>query len=220
MELIEYPDREVLNLELAQIVAEELAGAIRARGAATLCLPGGSTPAPFMSALSAAAIPWEHVSVLPGDERLVDEEHNRSNARLIRRHLLDGRGAAARLVPLYDPADADPAAGAAARIAPILPLSSLVLGMGTDLHVASLFPGAEGLAAVLAPGAPVVAAMRAPDGEARLTLTLPVLSAVARAHLLVTGADKRSALDRAGELDPLQAPVRALWPGLTVHWAE
>lgn len=223
MKLIEYPDREVLTLDLAQRVGEELANAIRACGAASLCLPGGSTPAPLMAALSAVPLDWGKVTVFPGDERCVPADHRRSNARLIRRNLLDGRAAAARLVPLYDPeqdGDRCDADAAAARIAPHLPISSLVVGMGHDGHVASLFPGAEGLAGALAADAPPVAALSAPDGEARLTLSAAALRTASCAHLLILGADKREALDRAAALDPMTAPIRALWPDLIVHWAE
>ena len=93
--------------------------------------------------------------------------------------------------------------------------------MGTDMHTASLFPGADRLAEALAPDAPALMALRAPGaGEPRVTLTARVLADAMACHILITGADKRAALDRAQGLAPEEAPVRAVLANATVHWAE
>lgn len=115
MKLTEHPDREALTLAVAQDIAESLGMALKTRDRAVLCLPGGSTPVPVYKALAAAPLDWARVVVLPGDERWVAPDHNRSNARLIRRNLID-EGAAAELVPLYTEG-LDPDAGAAAAAA-------------------------------------------------------------------------------------------------------
>ncbi|HRO14246.1 MAG TPA: 6-phosphogluconolactonase [Paracoccus sp. (in: a-proteobacteria)] len=221
MKLIEYPDRESLTLGVAQDVTSALGMALRTQDRAVLSLPGGSTPVPVFKALSAAPLDWDRVAIVPNDERWVPSDHARSNARLIRRHLLD-EGIAAQLVDLYDP-DLDPDQGAAAaaeRVAPLLPLSVLLLGMGEDMHVASLFPGAEGLAAALANDAPAVLAIRSEAApEPRVTLTMPVLKGATEAFLMITGPEKLAALERASALPVEEAPVKALLKGLTVHYA-
>ncbi|MFN9955098.1 MAG: 6-phosphogluconolactonase, partial [bacterium] len=105
------------------------------------------------------------------------ETSERANARLIRARLMVGKAAAARLIPLYAPADRpeDRLDELAGGVAAALPLSVVLLGMGEDMHVASIFPGAAGLQAALQGEAPV-AALRAPGlPEARVTLTAPVL---------------------------------------------
>jgi 6-phosphogluconolactonase len=222
MNLIEHPDREALTLAVAQDIAEALGMALKTRERAVLCLPGGSTPVPVFKALAAARLEWDRVIVVPSDERWVPPDHARSNARLIRRNLID-EGAGAELIELYAER-MDPAAGAAAaseRIAPLLPLSVLLLGMGEDMHTASLFPGAEGLAAALDSAAPPVLPIRAAAAdEPRVTLTVPALCSATESFLLITGPEKYEALERAASLPVEEAPVRAVLKGIKVHYAE
>ena len=106
-------------------------------------------------------------------------------------------------------------------VRPHLPISVLLLGMGADMHTASLFPGADRLAEALAADAPILLPMRAEAaGEPRVTLTAPVLRGAMNIHILITGTEKRDALERALTLTPEEAPVRAVLDNATVHWAE
>lgn len=223
MELVEYPDREALFLALAGRIAGELGQALRLSGRASLSVPGGTTPGPLFDLLSAVDLDWPNITVVPNDERWVPEAHPRSNLALLRSRLLQGKAADAALVPLYLPAP-DPdevVAVLCERIFPLLPLTCAVLGMGEDMHTASLFPGGDNLAAALASDAPPLVAMRAPTAaEARVTLTAPVLGGALHVHLLILGATKRDALARARSLPADQAPVRAVMDVATVHWAE
>lgn len=223
MELIEYPDREALFLGLAGRLASELTEAVRLNGQASFSVPGGSTPGPVFDTLSGTDLPWEHIAVFLNDERWVPEDSPRSNTRLLRERLLRGPAHRARLVPLYAPAEApEPMLQALADgLRPHLPISVLLLGMGADMHTASLFPGADQLAQALASDAPPLMALRAEAaGEPRITLTAPVLRDAMHIHILITGQDKREALARAQNLPPEQAPVRAVLDHATVHWAE
>lgn len=222
MNLIEYPDRDLMFMALADRIASDIGAAIRQQGRATLTVPGGATPGPVFDTLSGVALDWGKVTVIPNDERWVPESSERSNARLIRGRLLRGEAAAAQLVPLYAPVDTPETAMDAlvAAVEPWLPLDVALLGMGADMHTASLFPGADRLKAALAPEAPVLMAMRAEAaGEPRVTLTARVLSAAMRIHVLIAGADKRAALERAQGLPAEEAPVRAILANATVHWA-
>jgi 6-phosphogluconolactonase len=218
-----YPDREFLMLGLANVIAGQLADFLRREGKASLSVPGGSTPGPIFDTLSGVDIDWANVAVFLNDERWVDEDSPRSNTRLLRERLLRGKAAAARLVPLYAPAAAPEQAldELSEGIAPHLPISVLLLGMGADMHTASLFPGAYRLEQALAADAPVLMALRAEAaGEPRITLTAPVLRGAMNIHILITGNEKRAALERAMELAPTEAPVRAVLDNATVHWAE
>ncbi len=107
-----------------------------------------------------------------------------------------------------------------APLVPEFPLSVLLLGMGADMHTASLFAGAPGLEAALAPNAPILIAQQPPtQDEIRVSLSARVLNGAMFKHLLITGSDKRAALDRAMNLPPEDAPVNAVLPEITVHWA-
>ena len=102
-----------------------------------------------------------------------------------------------------------------------MPIAVLLLGMGEDMHTASLFPGADNLAAALADDAPPLMAMRADAaGEPRITLTAPVLRAALATHIVITCAAKRAAIERAAQLSPLAAPVACVLGQAVVHWAE
>lgn len=223
IEFVEYPDREMMALMLADTLASQLGQHLRTSDWASLCVPGGTTPGPVFESLSATDLDWDRVTVFLGDERWVDGQHKRSNSRLLRRHLLKDKAAPAQYIDLYT-GDAEPdqaVDGLAERLQPFFPITVALLGMGNDMHTASLFPGADHLAAALDPDAPPVMAIRA-DGaeEPRITLTAPYLKNAINTHLLITGPDKREAFERAQSLDPMEAPIRALMDSITVHWAE
>ena len=223
MSLIAYPDRAQLYHGLAKVLAEELGAAITARGHASLSVPGGTTPGPVFDILSQMPLDWSKVAVFLNDERWVGEDCPRSNTGLLRARLLCGPAAKAKLVPLYAPAaqPEDQLAALAEGLAPHLPISVLLLGMGADMHTASLFPGADLLTQALAADAPPLMALRAEAaGEPRVTLTAPVLQAAEAIHILITGAEKRAAIERARDLPPELAPIRAVLDNATVHWAE
>ena len=223
MKLETYPDREFLMLGLANVIAGQLADFLRREGRASLSVPGGTTPGPIFDTLSGVDLDWSNVAVFLNDERWVSEDSPRSNTRLLRERLLRGKAAAAQLIPLYAdaPTPEEKLDDLAQGLRPHLPISVLLLGMGADMHTASLFPGADRLAEALAPDAPLLLPMRAEAaGEPRITLTAPVLKGAMNIHILITGPEKREALERALTLPPEQAPVRAILDNATVHWAE
>ena len=223
MEFREYPDRDMLELGLASTLGGELTNALQQREDVLFVVPGGSTPAPVFDALCATSLDWSRITVVPSDERWVSEDSPRSNARLIREHLLVERAAEATFISLYTgaPTPEDAFGELAERIEPLLPVSVALLGMGEDMHVASLFPGCKNLAAALRDEAPDVLPMHPPgQTEARITLTAPVLNGALSKHLVIVGDAKRAALEKAQKIgDPLQAPVVAVLDGAIVHWA-
>ena len=225
-DLMQYPDRAVLAIDLAEQVADQLANAIKARGKASLAVPGGTTPAAFLQALAKQDIAWERVSIMLTDERFVPENSERSNTRLLKENLLQGRAAAATLVPMVRAGDApeDVLGALMVGLNPTLPLDVVVLGMGEDMHTASLFPGADKLAEALRDDAPTLLPMRADGaGEPRITLTAPVLRGARYVHLLITGPAKLAALQEALlEGTESEAPVRVILArdDTEIHYAE
>jgi len=222
MNIKQYPDRDMLAIDLANSLAGELEQALFNHDQVSFAVPGGTTPGPIFDALCAADLDWSRIHVMATDERIVDPSNDRSNAKLIRERLLVNRAAAAQMVafeaPVEDPDSALPQL--AEQVAPLLPVSVLLLGMGADMHTASLFPAAPGLAKALSGESPL--AILRPDTmpEARLSLSAPVLDGALSKHLVIFGADKRAALDRAMSLPPEEAPVQAVLSEITVHWAE
>ncbi|TCM86529.1 6-phosphogluconolactonase [Rhodovulum steppense] len=220
MKLMSYPDSEMMMIDLANTLAGELNTVLFHAEQASIALPGGTTPGPLYDALCASSLDWNRVRVLPTDERLVPPDHPRSNEGMIRSRLLTGVAAEARMIGLRPGADG--MAGLTERVRRALPLDILVLGMGADMHVASLFPGAPELEDALRPDAPPVMQITAPgQSEPRVSLTGPALRGATVVHILITGTAKRAALERAVEIDdPLLAPVCAVLGSATIHWAE
>jgi 6-phosphogluconolactonase len=222
MDLIEYADAEMMMMDLANRMAGELRQALNSGDRVSLAVPGGTTPGPIFDSLCAVDLDWQRVDVMLTDERWVPETSERSNTRLLRQRLLTGKAAAARLIPLYLPADApeDRLAELEAGLAATLPLGVVLLGMGADMHTASIFPGADHLHEALYGTANLVA-MRAPGAaEPRITLSARVLRDAMHRHIVITGMAKRKAIEAARTMTPDEAPVAAILKGSVIHWAE
>lgn len=222
MKIREYPDQDMLAIDLANRIAGELGAALEHEERILLVVPGGTTPGPVFDALCAADLDWPRVDVTLSDERWLPEVHVRSNTRLIRERLLVNRAAKARFLPLYAKAETpeEVLPEIEVNILPSLPITVLLLGMGEDMHTASVFPGADRLEEALDPHAPVLIPMRAAGvPEPRVTFSARVLNDAMHKHVLITGPRKRAVLDRALRMPLQDAPIRAVLDGATVHWA-
>lgn len=222
-----HDSREALASELAGEVAGQLREAIGRNGNASLAVSGGQTPGAFFDALSRQPLDWARVVVTLVDERFVDEASPRSNARLVRERLLRNEAAAARFVPLFrDDASVEAAAFHADGevYALVRRLDVVVLGMGTDGHVASYFPDAENYEKLFLACDAVMAVKAKSAGEARLTVSPRLLANAANIHLHFEGAEKKALFDAAmAETGPRRLPVATVI-GLAkspvqVHWA-
>ena len=222
MKLIEYPTRDGMMAKVAETLADALRAALAQRDKVSLAVPGGTTPGPVFDALCEAPLDWSRVHVLLSDERWVPETDAQSNAALISARLMTGPAAAASFTP-YFTADSDidtAARDLSGQLSPLLPLDVLLLGMGADMHTASLFPGADGLEAAMSDDAQMFLPITVPKQETRrFTLTAPALRNAKTTHLLITGDDKRAALDRARMLPAHQAPVQTVLDNATIHWS-
>ena len=101
MNLIEYPDSEMMMIDLANTLAGEIENVLLTEERASFVGSGGSTPGPIYDNLCAADLDWSRVDISISDERWVPETSERSNARLIKERLMVGRAAKANYVPLY-----------------------------------------------------------------------------------------------------------------------
>jgi len=224
-----FTDCHALARALADRIAERLRAGIAARGQALLAVSGGSTPVHFFRQLSRAELDWSKVHVTLVDERWVPESHERSNARMVKADLLQHAASSAHFVPLYTDA-ATPEAGVAAvraRIAALpFPFDAVILGMGTDGHTASFFPGGDRLAEALdLAGTALLLPMRAAGaGEPRITFTLPALLDTQGLFLHIEGEPKRQLLADArlglgaGKDYPIRSVLIQTRVPVAVYW--
>ena len=222
MDFKEYADSEMMMIDLANVLASELRNALLSHDRVSLAVPGGTTPGPIFDSISAVDLHWDRVNVMLTDERWLPETSDRSNTKLLRERLLVGKAAAATYVPLYAdaPTPEEKLPELAANIAPMLPINVMLLGMGADMHTASIFPEADQLDLALT-GKDVLVAMRAPGApEPRITLSADVLKGAMSRHIVIIGDEKRAALEKARHLTPNEAPIAAVLNGATVHWAR
>lgn len=223
-----FADKATLAKELAESVADRIRTAIADRGTAAIAVSGGSTPAKFFNVLGKTKdIDWDKVIVTLVDERWVDETSSRSNALLVNEKMLQGPAAVARFFPLYSGGD-EPTDDAVAKTNALMadlpkPFAAVILGMGSDGHTASFFPGGDTLETALTAEGPTLA-IRAPGaGEPRITFTLPRLLDTDGLYLHIEGDEKASVLDAAlGDGPVADMPIRAVLRSgapVTVYWS-
>jgi 6-phosphogluconolactonase len=206
------PDPEAVAEAAAELVENAADRAVAARGVFHLALAGGSTPRRLYAILDGDRIDWSRTEVWFGDERCVPPDDDASNFRMARLALLDRVTPAA--VHRIETEAEDPAGAYEATLRSRIPgdpprLDLVLLGMGSDGHTASLFPGdpvwrdTERL--VLATVAPV-------EPRERISLTPRLLNAAREVVFLVTGASKAEALRRPPVVvvDPPDGTVRWL----------
>lgn len=220
----------------ADACAARLTGALSAalaeNGKGVFAGSGGSTPAPIYRRMAQADLDWSHVAVTLIDERYVPETSPESNAALLKRTLLAGPAAAARFVPLFYPAvtvDRAAALAAHALAAEGGKLDAILLGMGEDGHICSMFPDSPTLKTLLSPALQptVLGVPHGRDGAApsleRLSINLPYLMTARRVVMALTGAAKRTVFEREAAGDPATRPIAALIAAkvpLDVLWTE
>jgi len=131
------------SLALATHITSAIERRLAIQPEATLVVSGGSTPLVCYRQLAHSALPWQRIHVLPSDERCVPLGHAASNETMIRQSLLTDRAASANFVSVFDgtvsAGDACESLRQKLKTLP-LPFATVLLGMGTDGHFASLFP--------------------------------------------------------------------------------
>lgn len=210
--LICFPDLAAASEALAEQVADRLREILAQQARASLALPGGTTPGLFLRSLGEKPVDWHRVTVLPGDERFVPVDDPRSNENQIRTLFAPARDGRCEMLTLRGSASApeEAARDACERLRAWGTVDIAVFGMGSDGHIASLFPGDRAGIWTGAGDAPVISTT-APDGSRRLSLAPSAILAARHAMLLVSGAEKRAVIEKAEQAGPLEAlPVRLL----------
>jgi 6-phosphogluconolactonase len=220
--------------ELAKVAAERVIARIAANASrAAICLTGGSSPQQLYQLLATdpyrSRIPWDRVHWFIGDDRFVAADDPLNNMAMARRLFLDACAPADTVHPIpVDAADPDDAARryeselksyyGFGQLNPARPLFDLVLmGVGPDGHIASLFPGYPALDETERWVVSVPQANVEPFVP-RVTLTLPVLASCHEMLFEVAGDDKRAILTRVFDGEDL--PANRVCAGETVWLAD
>jgi 6-phosphogluconolactonase len=212
-----FPDGRSLAEAAAGAVTAALSAGLRRNGTAGLAATGGRSPGAVYDLLAVEPLDWTKVRVTLTDERWVDPRSPDSNERLVRERLLKSRAAEAMFHGLRgrEPDPAEAALHASELLHAWPAFDAVMLGMGEDGHIASLFPGSPALDLGLDPEAP--ACIPVPKGEGRpppqprLSLTIRPLTAAGLVVILTSGPAKRAVLEKAlAGGDPRELPVRAV----------
>jgi 6-phosphogluconolactonase len=230
--ILVHRDADELAASVAARMITRLVDVQAARGAASLVLTGGSIAAKIYAAVAdspaRSAVDWRRLDVWWGDERFLPSGDPERNETLARTSLLDRvpvDPARVHPMPPSDGPDGNDPEAAAARYAAELEVAArpedhgpapsfdvMLLGVGEDGHIASLFPGMP----ALYDDRPVVAVRGAPKPPpVRLSLTLPSIQASREIWLVVSGSGKARAVALAlSGAGPTQIPASAakgLW---------
>lgn len=222
--VVVHADPELLSEAVAARLVVRILDAQAERGLASVVLTGGGIAARVYRAVRTSpardAVDWSRVDLWWGDERFVPARDPERNERQAREALLDAvplDPARVHPMPAADGPDGDDPEGAAARYAEELATAArpgtarlphfdvLLLGIGDDGHVASVFP--EHPAAYEA--RPVVAVRGSPKPPpVRITLTLPAINTAEEVWLVAAGAGKASVVGMAlAGAGPVQLPA-------------
>ncbi|MEK9522189.1 6-phosphogluconolactonase [Streptomyces venezuelae] len=236
-QLVVHRDKELMAEAAAARLITRIVDAQASRGSASVVLTGGRNGNGLLAALGSApardAVDWSRLDLWWGDERFLPEGDPERNVTQAREALLDRvplDPARVHAMPASDgPYGSDVDAAAAAYAEELAAVAGpgdhggvptfdvLMLGVGPDTHVASLFPE---LPAVRETGRTVVGVHGAPKPPPlRITLTLPAIRAAREVWLLAAGADKAKAaaiaLSGAGEV---QAPAAGAYGSSRTLW--
>jgi len=226
-----HPDADVLAQAAAARLVVRLIDAQAARGFASIVLTGGRVAGGVYRAIAASparhAVDWSRVDVWWGDERFLPSGHAERNDVQARAAVLDALPLDAERIhpmPASDGPDGDDPEAAAARYAQILADAArpgtarlphfdlLLLSVGEDGHVASVFPEHPAVYETR----PVAAVRGSPKPPpVRLTLTLPAINTAEEIWLMAAGAEKAGAVGMA-----LAGPGPVQLPAAGVHGVE
>ncbi|GAA0697039.1 6-phosphogluconolactonase [Kitasatospora atroaurantiaca] len=229
-QLVVHRDKELMAQAAAARLITKIVDAQSARGTASVVLTGGRNGNALLAAIAASpardAVDWSRLDLWWGDERFVPSDDPERNAVQARDELLDAvpvNPARVHEMPASDGVDGSDVEAAAARYAEELAKAAgpgdrtgvpafdvLLLGVGPDTHVASLFPEHPGVRETERTVVGVRGAPKPPP--TRISLTLPAIRAAREVWLLAAGEDKADAVALA-----LSGPGELLAPASGVY---
>lgn len=173
--------------------------ALSIRGDALLAVSGGRTPKIVFKYLREQRLDWNNVTLTLTDERWVPNDHPESNEQLVRTDLLKYLSQETAFIPFYgghNSLEADVKSCEARLNTLSLPFDAVYLGVGTDGHFASLFPGDKALSVS---DSLCVGIAGTNSRVARISLTASAILNTGKIYLLFSGKDKFSVYLKAKE---------------------
>jgi 6-phosphogluconolactonase len=221
MKFNSYPNFSELSSALLSEWISEIDQAALARRPAYFALAGGSTPAPMYRSLDTMLARRDicNLHLVATDERWVPDNDSQSNEGLFKQCMPLSYGKQWHLLSLKNTASTPEVAAEAIseRLSKQIPQSfnAVLLGMGTDGHIASLFPGAP----IQHDDLTCLAALHPQTRQSRMSLSLPRLLDSKKIWLVITGAEKRQILESAAQTDlPISRLLREAGCNIEVFW--
>lgn len=223
LERVRVGTRESIAVEVAERLAELAQAAVAARGVFTMAIAGGSVADVCLPVLANAALPWGAVHIFWVDERAVPITHRDSNAgqamALWKGSRLAGE-AVLHPMPANQPGLERAATQYAAEITAFVgfpaEFDAVLLGVGEDGHVASLFPHHRELSRTDVSALAVSDSPKAP--ARRLTVSLGVLTNATDTFVVAFGAGKAGVMRQALETASSHLPVALVVRGARRVW--
>jgi len=203
-----YKDKLELSSEVFKFIESQIVHLLKNKERFKFCVSGGSTPKSVYKLLSKSDLGWDMVDVFLGDERCVDSNSELSNSLMLKNSLLTNFGSKAFFYEIFNDLNADDETTKNQLISKLFekcgsnpPSFDLtLLGLGDDGHTASLFPYQKNN------NLDDIVIFNEGKGLKRISLTPKVLSSTSKIVFLVSGANKRIALERL--LDEKEPPDR------------
>ena len=176
----------------ANLIADNLQEGVRQKGSASLVVSGGSSPLPIFAALRSMDLPWADITISLVDDRLVSDDDDASNVKLLKSQLLIEVASDASFISLKD------MNGEAEQLS--RPFDVMLLGMGTDGHFASLFPNMPDPDLAFSLEQPAQILTTPPRGNPlvpRVSMNLSMILDSQNLYLMVSGAEKQSVFAQA-----------------------
>jgi 6-phosphogluconolactonase len=207
-QIFKFETSEEQTAALTEDITQQIRDNIGRNGNATLLLPGGSSPISLMHALASQALPWEKITLSTSDERCVPIDSEQSNIRQLH-EIFDGKG-----LPMWDDEQQ--------KIAPAytnLDFENAItlIGMGTDAHIASLFPNQP----IGLHDTPVIHGSAPTEPKERVSMTLKALAHSGSLTLLINSSEKVTLLKEILDGDHVETPlahlIRVAGPKLKIY---
>lgn len=225
----EFSNRNALDEQLANNIADILADAIKRTGKASIAVSGGSTPKGLFNILSQKDIAWENVTITLADERWVDITSDASNTRLVHENLMVNKAKKAHFFHIKQGEELNAEVLSDlifAADSKFLPFDVLILGMGEDGHTASLFPCSDQIDSCFSMSTASLLKVKPTTApHDRITFSFKSLIASKNIFLHICGDNKKPVLDNALSGDDVkEMPIRGFLQHPTVntniYWAE